>query len=232
MNEPRLLVVGARPDSLGAAIADAAQKEWGFEAVTTAGLTDEAYRLDITNSASIRETLDVVRPDYVVCTVGVNEMMPHDDQYLQAKMTDAFRTNVIGPMELLRHFDATEYTGVLRRKFVAISSNSARIARTNSMAYCASKAALSMALRVAAREQARRVSVRDRLLVWGYEPGLLNTVMTHEADSRFVGPLHRMPGVEGAGLNPYTLADRILGDLMLSGVGLHGTLVPFDSGEQ
>jgi NAD(P)-dependent dehydrogenase (short-subunit alcohol dehydrogenase family) len=231
MSDPVLLIVGARPNSLGSALYETAQG-WPFGVVLTAGISGENFKLDITNSASMRETLDNVRPDYVVCTVGVNEMAPHDDQYLQVRMTDAFRTNVIGPMEMLRHFDATEYTGDLRRKFVAISSNSARIARTNSVAYCASKAALSMALRVAAREQARRVSVRERVLVWGYEPGLLNTAMTHEIDSRLAGPLHRMPGVEPSGLDPYNLADRILGDLMMKGVGLNGCLVQYDCGEQ
>lgn len=231
MSDPRLLIVGARPGSLGAALHQAST-EWPFSKVFTAGISGEDFKLDITNSASIRDTLTESNPDYVVCTVGVNQAMPHDDPFLQSKMTDAFRTNVIGPMELLRHFDAMDYPNDIRRKFVAISSNSARIARTNSVAYCASKAALSMAVRVAAREQARRPKLADRVMVWGYEPGLLETVMTEEMAAGFSGSMHRMPGVDDAGLDPYYLADRILGDLLVRGIGLNGCMVPYDAGEQ
>jgi NAD(P)-dependent dehydrogenase (short-subunit alcohol dehydrogenase family) len=229
-----LLIVGARQNSLGSAIFNAS-KDWiGFESVHTAGLHNEHLKLDITNSAQIRDVLNTTRPDLVVCTVGANDALSIEDAYLPSKLTDAMRTNVIGPLDLLRHFVHAPTTGIespLPRKFVVISSNSARIARTKSISYCASKAALSMGIRCAARELARDGA---SVLAWGYEPGLLDTVMTeHVAGSmNWTGGLHRMEGVAEKGLEPLWLADRILSDLLLPGNALNGCMIPFDSGEQ
>lgn len=241
----KLLVVGARPGSLGAAIAEASSEWPQITQVRTAGISGEEMKLDITNSSHISGVLEEVRPNAIVCTVGVNEQVSVTDTFLPSRMTDAFRTNVIGPIHLLSEFAQRGEAHEVRPRFVAISSNSARIARTNSVAYCASKAALSMALRVAGREFARN---NAGVLVWGYEPGLLDTVMTREMFPHdpgtpatlenphrwpVEGPMHRMEGIDWRGLNPYTLADRILGDLLLGNAdGLNGCMIPFDAGEQ
>jgi NAD(P)-dependent dehydrogenase (short-subunit alcohol dehydrogenase family) len=237
----KLLIVGARAGSLGEALLEAATTEWSdnFSHVHTAGISSEEFKLDITNTAHIVRVLSEVSPDCIVCTVGVNQPTRMTDTFLPSRMTDAFHTNVIGPMHLLSKFADLEPNNPRQlRRFVAISSNSARIARTGSVAYCASKAALSMALRVAGREFARN---RSGILVWGYEPGLLNTTMTREMfpnDPRHFpeeGPLHRMEGVHWKGLPALALADRILGDLLLgtaNGLALNGCLIPFDAGEQ
>lgn len=238
MSKPTLLIVGARKGSLGQAVLKVAH-EWGdYRNVHTAGINGEGHRLDITNSEHIKDVLRATNPDHVVCTVGVNEPLGVFDPFLQSLMTDAFRTNVIGPMQLLREFSIKSDTVLTRPKFVVISSNSARIPRTKSISYCASKAALSMAVRCAARELARG---NVGPLVWGYEPGLLNTVMTREMfppgdDPEHPGvpnsgPMHRMEGVDWKGIRPEDLADRIIGDLASSAVALNGTMIPFDAGE-
>lgn len=229
---PKLLVVGAREGSLGERIVSHA---WslGFRSVVTAGVAGEQNFCEITNKSSIIEVLRETSPDYVVCTVGINEPAGIASHPLREHMANSFHINVIGPMELLRQFLEAPQSAGFQKRFVAISSNSARIARTQSIPYCASKAALSMALRAAARETARWEQYR-RPLIWGYEPGLLaDTPMTVETADQFPGmPLHRMPGVGPEGLNPDTLAARVVRDLVYGGAGQHGAMFSFDAGEQ
>jgi NAD(P)-dependent dehydrogenase (short-subunit alcohol dehydrogenase family) len=235
---PDVLVVGAAPDSLGSAVVgEMFSCEWEFGTIHTAGISEEFIKLDLLHSARIGEVLTEVKPDIVVCTVGMNMVTEIMDSYLATKMSTSFGVNVTGPMELLRHFITSpvrpEREGNIK-KFVAISSNSARIARRNSVAYCASKAALSMALRVAARELAGD----GRVAVWGYEPGLLDgTPMTEQIKASFgYGTpgvaLHRMPGVPPRGLPPADLARRIVQDLATFSYAHNGLLIPFDAGEQ
>jgi len=242
--EPTLLVVGAAGRSLGEAVVNEATKNYDFSRIFSAGITGETLYCDIRNVNSIKECLMESMPTYIVCTVGVNE--PHQMRYagMGITMNEAFSVNVIGPMELLHRFitSATrhpqENTGKFRRRFVAISSNSARIPRTGSAPYCASKAALSMALRVAARELAPDEWAP---LVWGYEPGLLaGTPMTQRTIDDFGSPtgdpsfgarLHRMKGVGALGLSKEELAERIMADVVYGSPGLNGCMMPFDAGE-
>lgn len=230
---PTLLVLGAQSGgSLGAAIATMAE-EAGFGMVVTAGLRDEEFHCDARRANDLKEAYELFKPDYVVCTIAVNNPTSTNDQFLRSAMLDSFDANVVAPMEALRLFRhaprAPGHSGRWLRKFVAISSNSARIPRTQSAPYCASKAALSMALRVAARELAR---TDEDILVWGYEPGLLaGTPMTQQSAATFTGPLHRMPGVSPEGIPPSVLALKVIDDLAHSSVALHGVMVPFDAGE-
>jgi len=231
MSGASMLIVGAAEGSLGEAIAHEAYTNYDFAAINTAGINDEEIKLDVTHPSQVVEVLANARPDIVVCTVGVNEPVQVRDAYLPLRLTDAFRVNVVGPMEVLRHFlaspvreDRVGYT----KRFVAISSNSARIARTGSMAYCASKAALSMALRVAARELAGKP-----VQVWGYEPGLLaHTPMTQNTAKDYEGPLHRMKGIDPSGILPHHLAQRIVSDVANFSPAHNGVMFPFDAGEE
>lgn len=243
--KPTLLVVGARPGSLGAAIADEALKNYDhvIGRIFTAGISGEgeALQCDVRNVNSIKDCLAEAKPTYVVCTVGVNQ--PHSLRHAGIGLTmhDAFSANVIGPMEMLHRFITSptrhpdQHEGEYRRRFVAISSNSARIPRTTSAPYCASKAALSMALRVAARELA---ADQWAPLVWGYEPGLLaGTPMTQATLEQFgtpafnAQPLHRMKGVPAQGLPVAELAERVMADVVYGSPGLNGCIFSFDAGE-
>lgn len=238
---PTLLVLGAQSGgSLGDYVAETGRSA-GFGRVATAGINDEEFVVDARNSNQLKDLYDAVRPDYVVCTIGINIPKPGHDVYLRTVMMDSFETNVVAPMEALRLFrQAPRQEGHDERwlrKFVVVSSNSARIPRRGSAPYCASKAALSMALRVVARETAQ---TQENLQVWGYEPGLLaGTPMTEEILRHFgdpnnglgVPPLHRMPGVGPQGLPPAFLALKIVDDLAHSSAAMHGLLFPFDAGE-
>lgn len=238
---PRLLVVGAREASLGEAVGRHAEGEWDACEVFTAGISgEEKYYCDLTVGVQVKQMLHDLRPDYIVCTVGENAPASVTDGFLAAKLIASYQANVLGPMLLLHHFlGSFQGESRYRKKFVAISSNSARIARSGSVPYCASKAALSMALRVAARDVAGKGTHLP--LIWGYEPGLLaGTPMTEQTVRDFgnpienVGapPLHRMKGVGPMGLRVTDLAARIVMDLTYSGPGLHGCLFPYDAGEQ
>ena len=220
------MVVGARQGSLGWAVARQAQAT-GYVPVT-AGLHDEDLTLDVCadDLPTLTEKLAAVRADHVVCTVGLNGVEPVGDPWDWYRWH--FEVNVTGPMRLLLAWEAviTNATG----HFVAVSSNSAQVPRSGSAAYCASKAALSMALRVKARERA----ATDRPpLVYGYEPGLLaGTPMTGETVERFgSGQLTRMrsPRLAG-GMSPLGLAWMIVSNLSL-GPEVNGCLFRVDADE-
>lgn len=229
-----ILVVGARKGSLGEAVAEQIKVAYGSDAtLLTAGTSgEEDVVLDLVDG-NVKELLDDYRPDHVVCTAGIN----HDRRKYRAMdvwWESHMFVNLIGPVRLLEAY--TDLTPRLARPylghFVAISSNSAAIPRTGSGPYCASKAALSMALRVAAREAAREGMGH---VVYGYEPGLLaGTPMTQETEARLPGvPLTRMQG-RGLqnGMSAAALAWHIVSNLRHGGPELNGVMLRLDAGEQ
>lgn len=231
-----VLVVGAREGSLGAAVADLARARDYH--VITAGMTDEeelwqAHRL---SSGAVEVPYSLMRQcqaDHVVCTVGVNKPMASLSVEWQLAALHSFQINVMAPMALLKAWSAYAAAGdATWRHYVAVSSNSAHIARAGSGPYCASKAALSMAVRVAAREQARVYD--NNRLIYCYEPGLLaRTPMTAKTmQEGFIGALHRMPGVDSGGLETAHVAALIVNNIKYGGQELNGSCLRVDAGEQ
>lgn len=225
-----VLIVGARVRSLGAALA----RELSSHDVLTAGVSgEEDARLDLVHD-DLHAFMKRHRPDHVVCTAGINSRRADLDHDGLVWWGDHMMANVVGPMRLLE-----AYVGIRMRPdlavrlghFVGVSSNSAHIPRTGSGPYCASKAALSMGLRVAAREAAREGMSH---IVYGYEPGLLRgTPMTAETEARLPGvPLTRMrgAGVQN-GLSVRALARHIGANLRSGGVELNGCMLRLDAGE-
>lgn len=235
MSAARVLVVGARGGSLGEAVREAALCA-GYEPLC-AGISGEPISMDchLTPMEDMVSTLRGLQPRFVVCTAGVNMPQPED-------MVDPvdwyrwhFEANVTGPMRLLyalqeasNNADYLPESGMLH--YVAISSNSARLPRSSSAAYCASKAALSMALRVAAREG--RGGDQDGILVYGYEPGLLaGTPMTRKTEDRWGIGTHRMRGFELEKGIPVTELATLIVQNFRRGPAINGTLIPYDAGE-
>jgi NAD(P)-dependent dehydrogenase (short-subunit alcohol dehydrogenase family) len=228
-----LLVIGARKGSLGEAIAQHVD-EHPFSTVMTAGISGEQVDLDLgmpeSRMAGILADLD---PQHIVCTAGVNLMAGVQDIGYMGRFSNSLLNNVQHPMKLLSvwlivHPPSDTYRSALNH-FVAISSNSAHIARRNSGPYCASKAALSMAIRCAGRELAD-----SQFVTYAYEPGLLDgTPMTSETRMAFPqGALHRMPGyAPRAGLSARSLARMVVGNLN-AGKELNGCTLRVDAGEQ
>lgn len=230
----KVLVIGARMGSLGMHIADYAA-ELGMQ-VVTAGISGENYYYHVVDSTA-QDFLHMLQPDHIVYTAGINEPGWDYDRHFAVNCTGAMK--LLGAWRTVQS-ELAQVVPVDPRRFnhyVAISSNSAHIARTNSGPYCASKAALSMAIRVAARELARENS---QTIAYGYEPGLLaGTPMTTRTAARLGGPedpfgpvLHRMPGVDGRGLDPVYLAGMVVRNLFSAGRQLNGCLLRIDAGEQ
>lgn len=223
------LVIGARRGSLGDQLVSYLHG-MGMPAYR-AGIVDEPLRLDIDDRNNVWDILHTVEPTHVVCTVGMNKPTPFytDDFYDGRVALDHMYTNYLLPMWLLNAYAG--YLADMPGTFVAISSNSAHIARSNSAAYCASKAALSMGIRCAARDATR---AGKPLRIWGYEPGaLLGTPMTNEVRAGLGKdvPMSRML-TNPAGLPVGQVARQIARDLLDAADVLHGTMVRLDNGEQ
>lgn len=237
-----VLVVGARSTtSLGGAVVR--ELDMVDCRSVTAGISGEEWEMDLYNSplSTIRSVLRAVRPHHVVCTAGINmpESVGHDprDWYRWH-----FEANAIGPLRLLHEFatwiteDLNVVSGESMRHFVAISSNSAVIPRTQSAAYCASKAALSQGLRVKAREAQ---GGDHGYIVYGYEPGwLADTPMSDNIEKHLAtmavpaNQMHRMRGKAlGAGVSTQALAQQIVAGLWVPGAALNGATIRYDGGE-
>lgn len=247
MRQGNLLVVGAREGSLGHYVGSVAtERGW---TVTTAGVSgDEDMHFDIANHGSVHALFpeDMGEPWHsIVCTAGVNYEGGIKDDSIRGKLDQSLLINTTGPLHLLHawqdwwlyHIDEThmerdvalgEDVPMYPLHFVAISSNSARIARSQSLAYCASKAALSMGIRCAARELAD-----TWLNVYAYEPGWLSgTPMSKEVNARFEygQPRHRIPGDRTC--DPAALAHMIVRNLANWYSSLNGCTLRLDGGEQ
>lgn len=232
MSGARLLVVGARPGSLGAAVAEVAASH-GY-AVLTAGLNEEGLPMDalLGPLEAMRDNIADYDPEHLICTVGFNMPMPEGDKM---DVSDWYRwhfeINVTAPMRILRAWELAASARQGYRHFVAVSSNSAHLPRSRSAAYCASKAALSMALRVAARDGVG--GDKHGILIYGYEPGLLaGTPMTQLVKDRLPGmALHRMRGAAlEDGIDPWDLAELMVTNLT-RGPAINGSLIPFAADE-
>lgn len=225
-NQPRVLIIGARKGSLGDHIATQLMLH-GAETMV-AGISTEPMHFDITDYGRCVQMMAELDPTHVVCTAGVNQGAPVYADGWETLARDHMDANLFGPMNLLAAFE--DWLEELPGTFVAISSNSAHIPRSNSAAYCASKAALSMALRCAARDLTR---AGKPLRVWGYEPGaLLGTPMTQQV-SRGLGrdvPMSRML-TNPAGMPVQAVARVVARDLLDSADVLHGCMVRLDNGE-
>jgi NAD(P)-dependent dehydrogenase (short-subunit alcohol dehydrogenase family) len=230
----RALIVGAAPNSLGAAIAEQFKNfdQGVVEGIKipiyqpiTAGIAGETEHLDLGDYDQVRDTIEYIRPEVIVCTVGVNHSFrPFTNPHGLVDVVDEMEVNFHLPINLLH--SAIMVGRDRLRAVVLISSNSAHIARRNSLGYCSSKAALSMGIRVAARE------LGGQPLVWGYEFGLLKGTPMTKATEVIFGPAQtRMIGAE-SGLETPKAARQVVGDVCGMWHGLNGCLLRLDAGEQ
>lgn len=221
-----LLVVGASLDSLGSAVAQAAQAD-GY-AVGTAGLNNEVYHLDVRDIKNSSE-LFKMHWHHVVCTVGINQPGTMGNPGDLIALKEQLDVNVLGVARLLDAWwnaeDLYFYNQEECSHFVAISSNSAHIPRSKSGGYCASKAALEMFIRCVARDRAQA-----QTSIYAYSPGWLEgTPMSGLVSDRLkTTKPHRIP--HGKGMDVKVLATLIVNNLK-TGKALNGCIIPFDGGE-
>lgn len=219
-----VLILGAREGSLGKAIYDRLTVVPGNYVVTAGISGDEHYTL---NESLITDTVPAW--DHIICTIGINSV----------NLQESLRVNCEVP---IRYLDAwlmarKAYNTKTIGSFIGISSNSAHIARSNSLGYCASKAALSMALRCYARDVAKNRATWRNSYIYGYEPCWVDdTPMSQEVKERIGSdsyghprPLHRVPG--GHAHAKAALADLIAANLSHA-ANLHGAMLRVDLGEQ
>lgn len=224
----RVAVFGARSRSLGDRVVSRVVKaghearSWGVSGEEDELFFDEVWTpLDV--ALETQNRLENWQATDVVITVGINEPVSVEDRNLHITLSRALHTNVALPVAVMQGALAAG-----ARSVVLISSNSANIARTNSLPYCASKAALSMAVRVAARERA------GHGIVYAYEPGLLSsTPMTRASADSFDGALHRIPGLPPrAGLDVGAFAQVIVDNILNPTIAFNGATIRLDGGEQ
>lgn len=227
------LVVGARPNSIGAAVAHLLNTEpfYGEHFVSTAGLTDEDFNVDIRMPMDVKSLVDHTPWDHVICTVGINE----ETDLIGGSVSDLMNSldkhlfdNFVYPMLLFKAWLKTVPNEYGSHHFVFLSSNSAHVPRSKSLAYCASKAALSQAVRCAGR------AVPPSVCVYAYEPGwVVGTPMSNEVMARLQlsdkGNLMR----GGEPMDVMDLAKLICTNLMLGGPRvLNGMTISLDGGER
>jgi NAD(P)-dependent dehydrogenase (short-subunit alcohol dehydrogenase family) len=239
----RVLVIGCASGSFGHYVAEALRGTFDADrsmypqwTVLKAGHPDEPtseYEYDVTDQQlRHNEAMLSIRPHHVVYAVGVNRSdWPGDGPTLANSAVDHFEVNVAGFLRVAEAFKSVALPG---SQLVAVSSNSAYIPRSPSVGYCISKAALSMAVRTLARRW------KGEPIVWGVEPGLMNTratintvnsgALTDELGRRV--PAHRMQGVSSQfGLSAHQLAESVAHDVLWGGHWLNGTLRQMDAGE-
>lgn len=234
------LVIGAQPASLGYHVVEEFER-CGWD-VLSAGISGhEDAQLDVGQVVDVAKFFLHYQPfNAVVNTAGINEPFPTEGVGLANHMEDAFLTNVLGHVYPLQHWLAKtpETVAYWTNHYVSISSNSARIARSNSTPYCASKAALSMAIRCMARDSEGKASI------YAYEPGLLDGTPMTESTKRDLTAyeglaareinMHRMRGGKELthGIRPGRLARMIVNNVKIGGPELNGSIIRLDGGEQ
>lgn len=225
-----LLVFGGQ-GGVGRAVVKAAT-DLGYK-VATAGIhPDEHHHVDLENGAQIVGLMGSHHWDHVVMASGLNLETQLSSMGLHRATRTMMAVNCLGPIVALQAWLKASAKG----HFVVVSSNSAHIPRTSSLGYCASKAAVSMAVRVAAREVAKESGVA----VWGVEPGwiddtpmsqamLRRLAVNNEGKKTGAPPAHRIPG--GRTNAPRDIANFIMDGIDNDLLKFNGCMFRLDGGE-
>jgi len=232
-----MLVIGGA-GGLGSAVAQQARdlKTWYVQVADSRPSAATHLTVDVGNAAQVGSLFRTEGPwDTVVYCAGVSGMAKVPGISLHRTVQHAAEVNYEGAVNALqwwakqaidRNFNTDDAPDL--QHFVVVSSNSAHIARSGSLAYCASKAAVSMAVRVAARELAT-----TELNVWGVEPGfILDTPMSERFRQNYTGPSHRIPGGDARALTKDSLAAFILQTITLDAPWINGCMLRLDGGEE
>jgi len=146
MDVVKTWVMGGSPNSIGAAIAEAVVSE-GVDHLVFATTKEE---LDCRNWSDMADWVKEYGPfDRAVFAAGVSHLS-YIDLEEQDMVRDVFNVNVNGFIGMLQALTSVQDYG----NILAIVSDASRTPMRTSWAYCASKAALEMAVRCAARELA------------------------------------------------------------------------------
>lgn len=223
-----LVLGGATEDSIGAAIVER------LDDLGHLVFAPNQAMLDVTHDdpEDMMAVLEECQPDSVVYSVGINEL-----EWSWALERESFErimlANVWGFVNLLRTLQTTSRT----YSVLAITSDAAYRPMRSSMAYCASKAALDMVIRVASRELAA-----EGWRINGLAPGKVEgTAMTKYVDERVMQIRHFKTRAEAeqyemAGnplrrkLHPAEVAEVACDILLSNSAGWTGDIVTVNGG--
>jgi NAD(P)-dependent dehydrogenase (short-subunit alcohol dehydrogenase family) len=180
-NVGRLAVVIGGGSGIGAALVDAYRAQ-GTAVVTWDIAGDRDVTCDVTDPDAVDRAIDETRrgwgvPEWVTVTAGVG----HGGLLVDVSPEEFDRVlavNTRGPWLCLRGWARVLQAERRTASLIALSSVSARLADRTMGVYCASKAALSMLVRVAADEWGP-----DGLRVNAVAPGVTRTPMLGPAPS-------------------------------------------------
>ena len=178
-----LIIGGRSPAGVGQACFTHLLDDRRFDNTTWYSPTPGEF--DVTNSASMYMGLNRLDRkgfagyDYILYSAGLNELRYAEDETNQ-HLSEIFAVNVFGFISLLgmhrKMYPGKEFSAV------AIVSDAMRTPMRGSVAYCASKAALAMAVKTLAREFAPACRVN------GVAPGVVEgTTMSAYIDETVPG---------------------------------------------
>jgi meso-butanediol dehydrogenase / (S,S)-butanediol dehydrogenase / diacetyl reductase len=220
-----LLVIGN--GGVGQAVTKAAPDDWD---VLTADLEGKAeLAIDLENPANVVACFKNHHFTHVVVAAGLNLETSLSSMGLHRQTQHMMAVNFLGPMVAMQAWlrGRNQQGG----HFVVVGSNSAHIPRTGSLGYCASKAALHMGIRVAAREAA---DYAGPVTIWGVDPGWVEDTgmsrsVMRRAEQRGWDKLHRIPGDRT--LTAEDVARVIITNIRDNALYLNGCMLRIDGGE-
>jgi NAD(P)-dependent dehydrogenase (short-subunit alcohol dehydrogenase family) len=145
-----VLIVGGR-SGIGAATAELLAKRHAYEGMHIA--IPDHHQLDISSVISTESYVSKYGPfTHIIYSAGINRLRWAGTRKISLMMEDHFSINCAGFVELIGAHTRIHPTAYLSA--VAVSSDAGSRPMRGSVAYCASKAALNMAVKVMARELA------------------------------------------------------------------------------
>jgi 3-oxoacyl-[acyl-carrier protein] reductase len=179
----KALVIGACHGNLGEAIAEQLI-DWNYvhRADIQQGGKFPFHRVDVTNPKEVYDLIRNLHPiDVIVYSAGVNNMgalTEYDStefqRHLDVNLMGAFHT-IKAYVNIFEKYKSTKsdwYSS--QRKIIIVTSNTAFIPRTRSVAYCVSKAAVNMLV-----QQAHRELAQDGYKIIGFAPGVIEDTYMH-----------------------------------------------------
>lgn len=170
--DTRIIVLGAGKDNIGREISNLVAKR---------GIVFEYEEgLDVLDKASLHNFIMSTKPTHAVYSVGINRL-DWMSSVSQPDFEEVMLANVFGFISMMQSlWSSVMASEVSHCSVVAITSDAAWRPMRTSLSYCASKAALEMAVKVVSRELAPL-----RWRVNAVAPGkVADTPMTREVDRR------------------------------------------------